>query len=99
MPTYTRRLAKEWNHCFNSVTDSARLEENLAEFFKEAKTVRQGTEISHTQTEFSHHHSGRDSFGIDNKDSVKDERTYRMQPTPHAFRNRTSIHGHELLKK
>jgi len=30
---------KEWTHCFNSVTDSARLEENLAEFFKEAKTI------------------------------------------------------------
>ena len=41
---------KEWTFCFNSVTDSARLGENLAEFFKETKTVHQGTETPCTQT-------------------------------------------------
>jgi hypothetical protein len=41
---------KDWTHCFNSVTDSATLEENLAEFFKEAKTIHQGNETPRTQS-------------------------------------------------
>jgi hypothetical protein len=41
---------KEGTNCLNSVTYSTRLEENLAEFFKEAKTLHRGTETPRTQT-------------------------------------------------